>query len=183
MQFRDKHTTKAGDIGEEIVRRVFENRGFIIYKADYDGSHLFDLVMVRKRDYRMMIVEVKTKPARLYRDDTGIDKADYLHYVKFMEKNPHTEFYLVWVDWVSGEAYGNFLKYLIKPAVSNNITYPRFEKNPKSEDVVYFALESLTLLHKLEPWELTQLKEFTARDPLYQEKYEEKHRRLTGVKQ
>ena len=68
-----------GKIGEDIVRRYLEEKGYVVYKPVTEGAHAFDILAVKDKK-TVIIADVKTKARRNYFPDTGIN---YKHYVEY----------------------------------------------------------------------------------------------------
>jgi len=118
---KDWHSNKEvekGDIGEEIIIKYLEKKGYIVYKPITDGPHRFDN-MVYKETQKSRIVEVKTYARRNIYPDTGIDLPHYHVYKKYSE-----DIYIFFVDELEGSVYGNKLSILETPTIINNKKYP-----------------------------------------------------------
>ena len=141
--WQSKTTVKKGNIGEKIVKEYLENKGYVIYKPATSGSHPFDNLCASQDKKKIFIVEVKTKEARKYYPDTGIDIKNYNEY-KYIQDKYNLKVFLFFVDATNRKVYGNELGNLIKPKIIDNKKYPSMEKG-----IIYFPLSSMRPISEL----------------------------------
>lgn len=101
---------KKGEIGQKLVKKYLENKGFIVYEPTTDGAHAFDIVAIRNKQ-EIIIAEIKTKPAMFKYPATGINKKHYLEYKKICSILG-IDIFLFFVDEKKKKIYGNFLNAL-----------------------------------------------------------------------
>lgn len=108
---------KKGNIGEDIVSKYLENKGWIIYRPfTKDKAHYFDMLCTFNKE-KVIAIDVKTK-ARLNKwNAQGIDIRHYKEYLNFIETTK-VNFYLIFVDDKTGEVH------LAELSKLNNPIYP-----------------------------------------------------------
>lgn len=103
-------TVQKGNIGEKLVQRFLESKGFICYKPVSDGAHPFDFLCVKEK--RLAIAaEVKTKSLMSKYNGTGFNKSTYDDYIAFSKKH-NINIYVFFVDEHQRKIYGNWLQIL-----------------------------------------------------------------------
>lgn len=131
-------SVKKGNIGERLVNEFLIKKGYIPYSPDADGAHPFDRLVASRDKKTIFIADSKTKPARTYYPDTGINIRHYNEY-KFIQDKYNIDVFIFFVDEDSKTIYGNFLKRLDEPRkiVHNGkiIEYPMEQKG-----IRYFPL-------------------------------------------
>jgi len=141
--WQSKTTVKKGNIGEKIVRGYLENKGYVIYKPITSGGHPFDNLCASRDKKKIFIVEVKTKEARKYYPDTGIDIKSYNEY-KYIQDKYNLKVFLFFVDATNRKIYGNIMEYLeIETTVGKHI-YPL-----RQNGIIYFPLSSMKSISEL----------------------------------
>ena len=161
INFNDKQTTRKGKLGESIVRKYMEDRGWIIYEPETDKPHAFDKVAIKDKD-KICLLEVKTKARRNFYNDTGIDIRHYLEYKNISEKY-HLPIFLFFVDEMLGKVYGNKLSYLEeKIKTSDGTQYPLEQKG-----IIYFPLERMKPIAILDIKSVMEIKQLNTRNYEY----------------
>ena len=158
--FRNRVTTKKGDIGEEIVENILADKGYIIYKPSTEGRHSIDRFVTNFQDMGFGL-EIKTKPRRLYHSDTGIDVRKYNQY-KDIEFNMGIKIFLMFVDEFSKQIYGNYL---------NKLEVNSHKEKNSNGMMIYFQLSDMKLFHQLSEEELIDIKKYNNRNEKYQNEY------------
>jgi hypothetical protein len=153
--WQNQNTVKKGNIGEKIVKEYLEREGYIIYKPDTSGSHPFDNLCAS--DQNIFVVEVKTKEARKYYPDTGVDVRHFNKYNNIKEKHK-INVYLFFVDAKNAKIYGNELEELIKPKMINGQNYPLRYKN-----IIYFPLENMITISQLTKQECENINKYNTK--------------------
>lgn len=161
INFNDKQTTRKGKVGEDIVRKYLENKGWIIYEPKTDGPHAFDKVAIKDKKW-MTLLEVKTKARRNYYNDTGIDIRHYEEYKEISEKY-NMPIFLFFVDEMLGKVYGNKLSYLEEEIkTEDGLNYPL-----KQKGIVYFPLERMKPIAILDTKQVLEIKHLNTRNYEY----------------
>lgn len=151
--WHEKETTKKGDVGEEIVEQELNERGYTIYKPISSGRHNFDRLIMNYQD-KGFLLEIKTKPRRIYHPDTGIDIKKYWQY-KDCETNG-MKIFIIFVDELTKSIYGNYLQILDKNSV-------RDIKDKK----IYFQLSDMKTFRNLTDDEVKRIKEHSTINKKY----------------
>lgn len=146
---KGSQSEKLGEYGESLVKKTLYLRGkvTVIYTPETDRSHKFEGMALTKQD-QPFFFEVKTKPSLKYYPCTGFEKNQWFYYQQFGAILP---FYVYFVDSEMGGIYYATTKTLQKNIYVN-------QKLPKN--LVLFNTSCLTLLRKLQPQELSNLKKF-----------------------
>lgn len=101
--FTDLPTFKKGSLGEEIVKNIFRDKGYVVYLPEKDMVHCFDMMAIKEKKTALAI-DVKTK-ARLNKwNAQGINLRVYYEYVYFKEKY-NMPFYIFFIDDKSGDIH------------------------------------------------------------------------------
>lgn len=167
-RWSDKAQVKKGVVGERIVKRWLEKNGWIIYRPETDGAHPFDNLCATRDKQTLMIAEVKTKPARTYHPDTGINETALTDYLKIQKKH-NLKVFLFFVDEKARKIYGEELDklndewFVTRPFLAR---YPRRERNG-GIDIVYFPLERMRIIADLTDTEAMEISNWSTRNPAY----------------
>lgn len=99
-----------GDFAERIVHKYLENKGYIVYIPQTNGSHSFDRLAIKNKK-QIIIAEIKAKAKLNNYDETGFEYKHYLEY-KEISKKHNIPVFIFFVDEMLKEIYGNFLSAL-----------------------------------------------------------------------
>jgi len=146
-----------GQLGETIVRRKMEAKGWVCYAPFTPGAHAFDGLAVKDKSM-CLAFDVKSKSRRNNYEDTGINVAHFEVYKRFSERHL-MPFWLFFVDEIMGEIYGNTLKALSVPFRG------RFDYPAQFGGVVYWPLARMHKMHTLTAEECAQLAALTQKKP------------------
>lgn len=113
---------QKGDIGETIIKKLLEGKGWCVYRPVTDGAHCFDMLAILKKT-QCIAVDVKAKAAMKYYPATGINQKHFEEYQNFSRKHS-MPFWLFFVDENIKEIYGNTLEELEKPRLIGGRKYP-----------------------------------------------------------
>ncbi len=131
MKFTDTPTFKKGLLGENFVRKMLNQKGWITYSPDCDGAHYFD-ILATKNKQSVIAVDVKTKARFNKWAAQGIDIRHYNEYMRFTQQTG-IPFYLVFVDDKNGDVHAGELaklKALIQScAAHHSLAAQRDEKD------------------------------------------------------
>ena len=138
---------KIGTYGEDLVRRTLKQRGKVttFYLPEDNTPHKFEGLALTIDD-NPFFFEIKTKPSLNMFPATGFDKNQWHYYKQF---NAILPFYVYFVDSKLGGIY-----YATLNTLNSNI----FTHNKLPKDIVFFNNKCLTLLRRLQPTELSNLK-------------------------
>ena len=137
MNWNDQQTTKKGNVGEEIVRKYLKDMGFIPYSPTCDGSHPFDNLCASKDKQTIFIAEVKSKPARTYYPDTGVDIRHFNTYKDISEKH-NLDVFIFFVDEDRCEVYGNWLSELEKKRIIKIDDFNNTKEYPWEQGYIHY---------------------------------------------
>lgn len=141
--WHDRKTVKKGDIGEQLVIDYLSNKGYVVYKSITQGAHPFDNLCASRDKKRIFIAEVKTKEARKYYPDTGINIRSYNEY-KFIQDKYKIKVYLFFVDATNRKVYGNVMEMLEAETTEGKYTYPL-----RQNGIIFFPLSNMKLIAEL----------------------------------
>ena len=165
MDWQSKTTVKKGNVGEKIVNDYLIKNGYIPYSPNAEGAHPFDRLCASKDKKTLFITEVKTKPARVYYPDTGIDIRHYNGY-KYVHDKYNIDVLLIFVDQDMGKVYGNHMRILDIPRVidynGKRLAYPLVQNN-----IIYFPLYAMVDIGFINNKELELLNIYTTRNDGY----------------
>ena len=158
-----------GQIGEDIVLKHLEAMGYIIYRPVNGGAHPFDNLCANK-DKSIFVVEIKTKPRRIYYPDTGINIRNYEDYCRTRAKH-NIDIILFFVDEVKKCIYGGSLRDLeteitIEHGI-DTLNYPL-----RHNGIIYFPLDNMKMGWDLSENEIMRLKQITTRSKPYDDLYQ-----------
>jgi len=175
INFRDLPQVKKAAIGEQIIDNYIRKWGYIPYRpGEEDGAHPFDRLIASKDKRNILIVEIKTKPARFAYPDTGINKKSYQEYQYIYDKYK-IKIFLFFVDEKKEEIYGNYLNILDQPRTINysgiNIEYPIEEETKYGTIIRYWPLSAMKMICKLNSDQIESLNSYSTRNPEYEEIY------------
>lgn len=135
---------RKGDLGEEIVKTILRDNGYVLYTVDNEGSHPFDIMAVDIESHRLVVVEVKTIPRRNLYEDNGLKLTSWKKYTRWY-KETGIDFFLIFVDEMTREVYGNTLQILSEHYYdrTSGLYYPLVYKDRfgfSSNDMIYLHL-------------------------------------------
>lgn len=95
---------KKGELGEGIIRKYLEEKGWIVYfPFTKDKPHYFDMLATKDKE-KVIACDVKTK-ARLNKYNAqGINTSHYKQYMDFVNKTM-VPFFLFFVDDKTGDVH------------------------------------------------------------------------------
>lgn len=166
MEWKDRVTVKKGDLGESIVDAYLESVGLIIYDPKTPGAHPFDRICATRDKRYICVVDVKSKPARLYYPDTGIDKRHFDQYLH-IQTTHSIDVWLFFVDEIRRQIYGQTMKSLSEPrTIEHNgriIAYPW-----EAGKIIYFPLAAMSAIASITQDEADRLIQLSTRTYAYQ---------------
>jgi len=165
MGWEDKTQVKKGNIGEAIVLKSLESKGYIVYKAVTDAAHAFDFLAIKDKKV-FLIAEIKSK-ARLNKyEATGIDTRHFEEYLNIFNTQK-IDVIIFFVDEHPKEEriYCQKLSELIKPKIIQGVDYPNTRI---SKGIVLFSMSDMINVQKLSKEQLAELKKYSSRSYDYQ---------------
>lgn len=164
--WNNKLSVLKGNFGECIVTDYLISKGYIPYRPDAPGAHPFDRLCASKDKKHIFIAEIKTKPARTYYPDTGINVGHYKDYLNIQNKYG-IDVFLFFVDQDKKRIYGNKLAELVKriEVFHNNkkLIYPLEQCG-----IIYFPLKLMIDIWQLDSDECLKLNELSERNIKYE---------------
>jgi len=147
-----------GKYGEEIVRKHFEDLGWIVYEPKTDGPHAFDKLCVKDKEH-IIIIEVKTKASMNNWYATGFNIRQFNEYINIVDKYK-IEMVVFFVDEKLKKIYGNNLSVLRKPYKASDGMYPWYLNNRQ----ILFSVECMETIRILSDEDVTFLKDHSTRN-------------------
>ena len=164
-----KVTVQKGDIGEAVVDSYLISKGFIPYRPVAGGAHPFDRLVASRDKRTIFIADTKSKPARTYYPDTGIDVRHYEQY-KYIQDKYSIDVFIFFVDEDSGTIYGNMLTKLDEPKREFNFKTGKVVSYPLIQGGIrYFPLSTMEQIGRIPEDELRQLRKLSTRNKAYTE--------------
>lgn len=169
MNWADFRSVQKGNIGERLVDEYLTSQGFIPYSPTAEGAHPFDRLVASPDKKTVFIVDAKTKPARTYYPDTGIDVRHHADYMNIRAKYG-MDVFLYFVDEDRGTIYGNYLHILDEPHTvyhqGKKLEYP-MEAPGATGTIRYFPLEKMLHIANIPAQEVEALRALSDRNPGY----------------
>lgn len=164
MNWNERIQVKKGNLGEEIVLKKLEEKGYIVYKSITEKAHAFDFLAVKDKKV-FIIAEVKSKARFNKFEATGIDIKSFEEY-KYIYENQKIDIVLFFVDEHPKEEriYCQKLSILMQEKIINEIQYPNFNI---SKGKILFSLSDMKELCKLTKEQLNELKKYSSRSHEY----------------
>jgi len=156
--WEDKIQVKKGNIGEELVLKFLERKGFIVYKPVTNGAHGFDNLATKDKKIVIM-AEIKTKARMTYLEATGFDYKHYKEY-KFISEKHNLPVFVFFVDEYLKKIYGNWLTELEKKIDG-------FPRNISNNKIILFSLKNMKDICKLSDEQCEKLKKLSTRNYKY----------------
>jgi len=164
MNWSEKIQVKKGTVGETIVIKKLEERGYIVYAPITESAHAFDFLAIKDKKI-FKIAEIKSK-ARLNKfEATGINIRNFNEYL-YIYENQNIDVILFFVDEHPKEEriYCQNLGELIKPKTIKGIDFP----NTKIvSGIILFSLSDMQEVCKLTEAEIYELKKYSSRNYEY----------------
>lgn len=155
--FEETIMATKGEYAEALADRYIENRGlYHVYAVKSAGSHPVDRLLISRDLSRIVAMDVKAVTARNskpeFKDtgypDTGISIAHRDVY-KTIVNTYNMPLFLIFVDEILGEMYGNWLSVLEHPTTitwrGKTLHYPLLQNNFTAigKQIVYYPLQSM----------------------------------------
>jgi len=156
-KFEDTIMATKGDYAEALVDRLVHDQGlYHVYPIKTEGPHPVDRLLIRRDSFNIIAMDVKAVSARYSKPefvgkgcpDTGISIAHRDVYQQIVKQHK-IPLYLMFVDEVLGEVYGNWLSVLERPTTiqwrNKTLNYPLVKDNftAVGKQIVYYPLESM----------------------------------------
>lgn len=152
---------QKGDIGEAIIQKLLEEKGWSVYRPDTDGAHCFDMLAILNKA-QCIAVDVKAKAAMKYYPATGINQKHFEEYQRFSKKHL-MPFWLFFVDENSCSIYGNTLDELEKPRKVANKQYP-MKLTAGQALLRVWPLDAMKVVADITPAQAASLKKLSQRN-------------------
>jgi hypothetical protein len=131
--------TKYGTLAENMVLQEFiHSKGYYPYVPGDKNSHPVDAICVSGSS--VFACEMKCKARLLKWNETGIDINQYNQYMNLPFK-----VYILFVDWMSGKVYGNWLS--------------KLEISRQIGEIYTFRIDDMVVYRALTQQEITKLKQ------------------------
>jgi hypothetical protein len=161
---RFEKSLDKGAYGERIVKDLLMSKGYFVYSVENKGSHPFDILLVNNNTKKIMIVDVKSTTRRNKYPDVGIDLDDWKKY-KYWKKKTGLDFYIIFVDEMTCEIYGNELRKLDLRKYDPNVgkVYPLPYVWDPYNQLIYFHLDNMDKYGKITEQEALDLRSLSQR--------------------
>ena len=156
--WEDKTTVKKGNIGERLVLKFLEEKGFIVYEPITKSAHGFDKLAVKDKKVAI-IAEVKTKSRMNKYEATGFNYKHYQEY-KLISKKHNLPIFIFFVDEHLKSIYGNWLKLL-------EVEKDGFPLRICNDTIILFSLKNMIEVAKLSDNTCEELKKYSTRNYKY----------------
>lgn len=113
---------QKGAVGEGVVRRILEARGWVVYQPMTEGAHHFDMLCIKNKR-AAIAVDIKAKARMNKYPATGVNQAHFEEYKRFSDRHL-MPFWIVFVDEGQRAIYGNAIEELEKARTEGGISYP-----------------------------------------------------------
>lgn len=113
MKFEDKPQYKKGKLGEDLIKKMLHQKGWMTYSPDISGAHYFDILATKNKE-SVIAIDVKTKARFNKWPAQGINVKHYEEYKKFTETTG-VPFFLIFVDDKCGDIHSAQLNKLKNP--------------------------------------------------------------------
>lgn len=113
MRFEDTPQYKKGKIGEDLIKKMLHEKGWMTYSPDVSGAHYFDILATKNKE-SVIAIDVKTKARFNKWPAQGIDLRHYEEYMKFTQTTG-VPFFLIFVDDKCGDIHSAELSKLKNP--------------------------------------------------------------------
>lgn len=157
---------KKGEIGEMIVRRNLEQKGWVVYQPVTDGAHCFDMLSIKDK-HSAIALDVKAK-ARMNRwPATGIDQRHFDEYQSFSLKH-QMPFWVVFVDEMQKTIYGNCIEDLERRRNVEGVMYPFVITTKYGKNIRLWPLEAMIHIDSIEDDDIASLLSYSQRGHEYE---------------
>ena len=165
MAWKDRTSVKKGTLGEMIVQKALEDKGYIVYQAITEKAHGFDFLAVKDKKV-FIIAEVKSKARMNKYRATGINTSHLKDYLHVMEQQ-QLDVVLFFVDEHPQErrVYCQKLSVLLTETIEGGIKYPNFEI---ARGIVLFPLSKMVEVKKIDKEQALQLASLSTRNYEYE---------------
>jgi hypothetical protein len=165
MTWQNLPTVKKGNVGEGLVNEYLIGHGYIPYSPDAGGAHPFDRLVASRDKKTIFIADAKTKAARKYYPDTGINERHYEEY-KYIQDKYGIDVFIFFVDEEAQKIYGNVLRKLEAEAKilhkGSLLNYPM-----KYKGIIYFPLEHTKHIADIPQEQAEVIKQYTTKQEAY----------------
>lgn len=147
-------------------------KGYVPYSPYQGVAHPFDRLCASADKKKILVYEVKAKPARSYYADTGINVSHYNTY-RHIYSTYNIPVFLAFVDEDRAAVYGNFLHELEKPvtvkAKNGRLSkqYPSHEVSRDGTPMIYFPLSAMSRIADLTQEQVRALRDYSTRQESY----------------
>lgn len=104
---------KKGKIGEDLIKKMLHEKGWMTYSPDVSGAHYFDILATKNKE-SVIAIDVKTKARFNKWPAQGINLRHYEEYMKFTQTTG-VPFFLIFVDDKCGDIHSAELSKLKNP--------------------------------------------------------------------
>lgn len=157
---------KKGEIGEMIVRRKLEEKGWVVYQPVTDGAHCFDMLSIKDKR-NAIALDVKSKARMNKWPATGIDQRHFNEYLSFSEKH-NMPFWVVFVDEMQKTIYGNCIENLEQRRNVEGVMYPFVLTTRYGKKIRLWPLEAMIQIDVIRERDIASLIRYSQRSHEYE---------------
>ena len=138
---------EKGAVGESIVRKLMEAKGWVVYQPLTEGAHAFDMLGIKNKETAIAL-DVKAKSRLNKWPITGVNQTHFDEYRRFSEKHC-MPFWIVFVDEMLREIYGNTIEELEKHFEDGQRCYPWIRPDKWGKEIRYWHLDTMVKIAKI----------------------------------
>lgn len=152
---RFEQAKEKGKIGEELIKKFFEAKGVIVYRPNTEGAHWIDMLAIKEKK-SAIAVDVKSKARMNKFPATGVNQKSFEEYLKFSLKH-NMPFWIIFIDELMHEVYGNTIENLEKPRKLEGKNYPLEMKTKNGDHIHLWPLTAMIKIGDLDENIIQQL--------------------------
>ena len=156
-----------GAIGEAVVRRILEAKGWVVYQPMTDGPHQFDMLSIRDKQAAIAL-DVKAKARMTYLPCTGVNQGHFEEYQRFSQRH-RMPFWIVFVDESERAIYGNTIEELERPRVVGGRSYPLSMNDRRGKSLRLWPLSAMKRISDISGDDASELVALSQRSYDYRE--------------
>lgn len=164
-EFKQLKTTRKGQYGESLIKPILKAKGWHLYEPDKtdNTAHLVDFFGYKMKDkMELKAFEVKSRPAMLYYQATGIDNNKIEAYNFIHEQGIDLVFFFI--DETSGNILTSNYKTMLTESIQQELLKTIFYPNKdilKKQRITLFTTRTMKCIGKITKEQQDTLKSLT----------------------